>query len=69
MAFNPAMLASLTNTEGFGAPALVETARPNIKPKEKAAIIVRLMLAEGSPIPLASLPEGQWRFLLGYERF
>lgn len=25
---------------------------------QKAAIIVRLMLAEGSPIPLASLPEG-----------
>ncbi|OYU17598.1 MAG: flagellar motor switch protein FliG [Rhodobacteraceae bacterium PARR1] len=26
-------------------------------PREKAAIIVRLLLAEGSPLPLASLPE------------
>jgi len=57
MAFNPAMLASLTNTEGFGAPALVGDGRPKIKPKEKAAIIVRLMLAEGTPLKVNSLPE------------
>lgn len=57
MAFNPAMLASLTNAEAFGAPALVDSARRSIKPKEKAAIIVRLMLAEGAPLKVAGLPE------------
>ena len=57
MAFNPAMLASLTNTEGFGAPALVPSGRPKINPKEKAAIIVRLMLSEGAPLKVTSLPE------------
>jgi flagellar motor switch protein FliG len=56
MAFNPAMLASLTNPEAFGAPAVVPE-RPKIRPKEKAAIIVRLMLAEGAPLKVASLPE------------
>ena len=56
MAFNPAMLASLTNPEAFGAPAVVE-ARPKISPREKAAIIVRLMLAEGAPLKVTNLPE------------
>ncbi|NBO20931.1 MAG: flagellar motor switch protein FliG, partial [Rhodobacteraceae bacterium] len=31
--------------------------RPLPQPREKAAIIVRLLLAEGAPLPLASLPE------------
>ena len=57
MAFNPAMLASLTNTDAFMAPALAGQKLPAIRPKEKAAIIVRLLLAEGAPLQLAALPE------------
>lgn len=57
MAFNPAMLASLTNPDAFNAPALPGTTAPAIRPREKAAIIVRLLLAEGAPIKLTSLPE------------
>lgn len=55
MAFNPAMLANLTNPDAFNAPAMPGT--PAIRPREKAAIIVRLLLAEGAPIKLTSLPE------------
>ncbi len=57
MAFNPAMLASLTNPDAFKAPALAGHKLPAVRPKEKAAIIVRLLLSEGTPIPLSSLPE------------
>lgn len=57
MAFNPAMLASLTNPDAFKAPAVPGKTVPAIRPREKAAIIVRLLLAEGAPIKLASLPE------------
>jgi flagellar motor switch protein FliG len=57
MAFNPAMLANLTNPDAFLAPAVAGTSRPAIRPREKAAIIVRLLLAEGAPLPLAALPE------------
>ena len=61
MAFNPAMLAKLTNPAGFAAPsqALASAANslPAIRPREKAAIIVRLLLAEGAPIKLSALPE------------
>ena len=57
MAFNPAMLASLTNPDAFNAPVLADAAPPAIRPREKAAIIVRLMLAEGAPIKLTALPE------------
>lgn len=57
MAFNPALLASLTNPDAFQAPALTQTRVPAIRPREKAAIIVRLLLAEGAPIKLTSLPE------------
>ncbi|MBI1172243.1 flagellar motor switch protein FliG [bacterium] len=51
------MLASLTNPDAFQAPALPGHAPPRIKPREKAAIIVRLLLSEGAPIPLSALPE------------
>ncbi len=57
MAFNPAMLASLTNPDAFLAPSLPHDKLPAIRPREKAAIIVRLLLAEGAPIKLTSLPE------------
>jgi flagellar motor switch protein FliG len=57
MAFNPAMLANLTNPAAFLAPALPGRASPAIRPREKAAIIVRLLLSEGAPIQLSSLPE------------
>lgn len=57
MAFNPAMLASLTNPDAFNAPAVPANTLPAIRSREKAAIIVRLMLAEGAPIKLSSLPD------------
>ena len=57
MAFNPAMLASLTNPDAFKAPALPGHAPPVIRSREKAAIIVRLLLSEGAPIQLSALPE------------
>jgi flagellar motor switch protein FliG len=38
-------------------PALDGHGRALVRPREKAAIIVRLLLAEGSPIPITSLPE------------
>ncbi len=58
MAFNPAMLASLSNPDAFNAPMVPGDTLPAIRPREKAAIIVRLLLAEGAPIKLAALPEG-----------
>lgn len=58
MAFNPAMLASLTNPDAFNPPMLSEQPPPPaITSREKAAIIVRLLLAEGAPIKLTALPE------------
>ena len=36
----------------------LEPGRPNVRPREKAAIIVRLLLAEGTPLKITSLPEG-----------
>ena len=57
MAFNPAMLASLTHQDAFNAPMVPGNTLPAIRPREKAAIIVRLLLAEGTPIKLAALPE------------
>lgn len=57
MAFNPAMLASLTNPDAFQAPALPGRIVPAIRSREKAAIIVRLLLSEGAPIQLSALPE------------
>ena len=56
MAFNPAMLANLTNPQAFRAPVPGQKSDV-IRPREKAAIIVRLLLAEGTPIPLSSLSE------------
>ena len=50
------MLARLSSPDAF-LPAVDEPARQRIKPREKAAIIVRLLLAEGSPIKLSSLPD------------
>ena len=35
----------------------LEPGRPNVRPREKAAIIVRLLLAEGTPLKITSLPE------------
>lgn len=40
-----------------GASSLASGAARSLNAREKAAVIVRLMLAEGSPLPLASLPE------------
>lgn len=57
MAFDPSMLGSLTNMDAFNAPMVPEVAQPVLSPREKAAIIVRLLLAEGAPIRLTSLPE------------
>ena len=56
MSVSPSMLARLSSPDAF-LPAVGEPQRPRIKPREKAAIIVRLLLAEGSPIKLSSLPD------------
>jgi len=56
MSVSPSMLARLSSPDAF-LPAVEEPPRPRIKPREKAAIIVRLLLAEGSPIKLSSLPD------------
>lgn len=50
-----AMLSHLSG-HGFLSP-LGEARRPPVSPREKAAIIVRLLLAEGSPLKITSLPE------------
>ncbi|MFC7703302.1 flagellar motor switch protein FliG [Plastorhodobacter daqingensis] len=49
-------------SQGFGAAEVVEDARPKRMPprlsqRQKAAVIVRLLLAEGAPLPLQALPE------------
>lgn len=56
MSVSPSMLARLSSPDSF-LPAVEAPARPRIKSREKAAIIVRLLLAEGSPIKLSSLPD------------
>lgn len=38
--------------------AVADPGRRQVPAREKAAIIVRLLLAEGAPLPLAALPEG-----------
>ncbi|MEO8241268.1 MAG: FliG C-terminal domain-containing protein [bacterium] len=50
------MLARLSSPDSF-LPAVEEPTRRKVSAKEKAAIIVRLLLAEGSPLPITSLPE------------
>lgn len=55
MSVSPSMLARLSSPDSF-LPA-VEPPRARVTAREKAAIIVRLLLAEGSPIALASLPD------------
>ncbi|QYK39945.1 MAG: flagellar motor switch protein FliG [Paracoccaceae bacterium] len=39
------------------APGAASVVPRRLSPREKAAVIVRLMLAEGTPLPLSSLPE------------
>jgi flagellar motor switch protein FliG len=56
MSVSLASLARLSNPDSF-LPAVEEAPKPKIKPKEKAAIIVRLLLAEGAPIKLSGWPE------------
>ena len=56
MSVSPSILARLSSPSSF-LPAVEAPARPRIKPREKAAIIVRLLLAEGSPIKLSSMPD------------
>jgi flagellar motor switch protein FliG len=53
MAVSSAMLARLSSPDSF-LPA--ETPR-QVSPREKAAIIVRLLLAEGAPLQIANLPD------------
>ncbi|MEI2686074.1 MAG: FliG C-terminal domain-containing protein [Cypionkella sp.] len=52
MANQPVALARITPAQRF-APAPT----PNLSPREKAAVIVRFLLAEGSSLPLEKLPE------------
>jgi flagellar motor switch protein FliG len=56
MSVSPALLARLSPYAG-NLPALDANGRPVVRPREKAAIIVRLLLAEGTPIKITSLPE------------
>ncbi len=49
------MLSHLSG-QGYLSP-MGETRRPPVSPREKAAIIVRLLLAEGSPLKITALPE------------
>lgn len=42
----------------IGLPAPAQAAGVPLSRRQKAAIIVRLMLSEGTPIPIAGLPEG-----------
>ena len=56
MSVSPSMLARLSSPDSF-LPAVEAPARPRVTPREKAAIIVRLLLAEGSPIKLSALPD------------
>ena len=56
MSVSPTMLARLSSPDSF-LPEVGAPARLRIRPREKAAIIVRLLLAEGCPIKLSSLPD------------
>ena len=56
MSITPSMLARLSSPDTFLPAADAPRAR-NIRPKEKAAIIVRLLLAEGAPLNIAGLPD------------
>ena len=51
-----AMLSHLSGRGGF-LPAVDEPRRPTVTPREKAAIIVRLLLAEGAPLKISGLPD------------
>ena len=53
MSRSPALLGQMFGTR---LPAL-DNGRPAVRPREKAAIIVRLLLAEGTPLKITSLPE------------
>ncbi len=53
MAGEPAVLARITPVQR----ALVAVAPRSLTPREKAAIIVRYLLAEGASIPLSKLPD------------
>jgi flagellar motor switch protein FliG len=50
-------MSALLAPYGTALPALDGTGRRAVRPREKAAIIVRLLLAEGAPINITSLPE------------
>ena len=56
MSVSPSMLARLSSPDSF-LPVVDAPLRMRVTPREKAAIIVRLLLVEGSPIKLASLPD------------
>ena len=51
-----AMLSKLSSQGGYLS-AVGEPRRPTVSPREKAAIIVRLLLAEGTPLKISDLPE------------
>lgn len=51
-----AMLTPFSSQDGFLAPGSGAQRAP-VTPREKAAIIVRLLLAEGSPLKISALPE------------
>ena len=56
MAISSAMLARLSSPANFLPSAEAPRARP-VKSREKAAIIVRLLLAEGAPLKISDLPD------------
>ena len=56
MSTSPTLLGRMA-PYGSALPALDANGRPVVRPREKAAIIVRLLLAEGTPIPITALPE------------
>ncbi len=56
MAMSPAMLTRMA-PDGSYLTAYGDAAPPAIRPREKAAIIVRLLVSEGSPLKISGLPE------------
>jgi flagellar motor switch protein FliG len=50
-----AMLSNMSSQGGFLSP--LDGGRPGIRPREKAAIIVRLLLSDGGALKLSDLPE------------
>ncbi len=56
MSLSPNLLARMPPFGGT-LPAVDGSTRPVVRPREKAAIIVRLLLAEGAPLKITSLPE------------